>query len=35
MPQSGQEMLEESIGSCLQKAVGQGPQNSPWETTIV
>ena len=35
MPQSGQEMLEESIGSCRQIADGLGPQNSDWETPIV
>ena len=35
MPQSGQEMLEESIGSCHQIADGLGPQNSDWETSIV
>ena len=35
MPQSGQEMLEESIGSCKQIADGLGTQNAAWETSIV
>ena len=35
MPQSGQEMLEESIGSCKQIPAGLGTQNAAWETSIV
>jgi len=35
MPQSGQEMLEESIGSCRRIADGLGPQNAAWETSLV
>ena len=35
MPQSGQEMLEESIGNCRRIADGLGPQNAAWTTSLV
>ena len=35
MPQSGQEMLDESIGICRKIAEGLGSQNSDWETSVV
>ena len=35
MPQSGQEMLEESINCCKKIADGLGDQNKVWETSIV
>ena len=34
MPQSGQEMLEESITNCKSIADGLGSVNEAWETSI-
>ena len=34
MPQSGQELLDESIASCKQIAEGLGAQNEAWETSL-
>jgi hypothetical protein len=34
MPQSGQEMLDESIALCNQIADGLGAQNPAWENSI-
>lgn len=34
MPQSGQEMLEESIQNCKKIAEGLGQQNESWETLV-
>ncbi|MDP6455339.1 MAG: hypothetical protein QF898_18805 [SAR202 cluster bacterium] len=35
MPQSGQELLDESIASCKQIVEGLGAQNEAWETSMV
>ena len=35
MPQSGQEMLDQSIATCQQIADGLGSQNAAWETSVV
>ncbi|MCH7800702.1 MAG: hypothetical protein IIC24_04065 [Chloroflexi bacterium] len=35
MPQSGQELLDESIASCKQISEGLGAQNEAWETSLV
>ena len=35
MPQSGQEMLEDSIATCKKIAEGLNSQNSDWEHSIV
>ena len=35
MPQSGQEMLDQSITTCQQIADGLGSQNAAWETSVV
>ena len=35
MPQSGQEMLEESIDLCNKISDGLGSQNEAWETSLV
>ena len=34
MPQSGQELLDESIATCRQIAEGLGTQNEAWETSL-
>lgn len=34
MPQSGQELLDESIASCKQIADGLGAQNEAWGTSL-
>ena len=35
MPQSGQQMLDQSIETCQQIADGLGAQNQAWETSVV
>ena len=35
MPQSGQEMLDQSIATCQQIADSLGSQNAAWETSVV
>ena len=35
MPQSGQEMLDQSIATCQQIAEGLGSQDPAWETSVV
>lgn len=35
MPQSGQELLEESITACKGIAEGLGTQNAAWEASVV
>ncbi|SVD30328.1 uncharacterized protein METZ01_LOCUS383182 [marine metagenome] len=35
MPQSGQELLDESIASCKRIADGLGAQNETWEASLV
>ena len=35
MPQSGQEMLEESIENCKKIAEGLGQEDESWETSVV
>ena len=35
MPQSGQEMLEDSISTCKKIAEGLNLQNSDWENSVV
>ena len=35
MPQSGQQMLEESIDACRRAADGLGARNAAWETSVV
>ncbi len=35
MPQSGQELLDESIASCKQIADGLGAQDEAWEASLV
>ena len=35
MPQSGQEMLEDSIDTCKKIVEGLGEQNPDWEASIV
>ena len=35
MPQSGQEMLDESIATCRKIAEDLGSQNSDWEASII
>ena len=34
MPQSGQELLDESIATCMQIAEGLGSQNQDWEASL-
>ena len=34
MPQSGQELLDESIATCRQIAEGLGAQNEAWESSL-
>ena len=34
MPQSGQELLDESIDTCKQIAEGLGSQNKAWEESV-
>ncbi|HCE76035.1 MAG TPA: hypothetical protein DEP04_05345 [Dehalococcoidia bacterium] len=35
MPQSGQEMLDETISTCKSIADGLGTQNQDWENSVV
>ena len=35
MPQSGQEMLDQSIATCERIADGLGAQDTAWETSVV
>ena len=35
MPQSGQEMLDETISTCKSIAEGLGTQNQDWENSVV
>ena len=35
MPQSGQQMLEESIDACRRAADGLGARNAAWEMSVV
>ena len=35
MPQSGQEMLDQSIATCERIADGLGAQDASWETSVV
>ncbi len=35
MPQSGQELLEQSISTCNEIASGLGKQNQAWEESLV
>ena len=35
MPQSGQEMLDETISTCKSLADGLGTQNQDWENSVV
>ena len=35
MPPSGQQMLDQSIGTCQQIADSLGSQNGDWETSLV
>ena len=35
MPQSGQEMLDQSIATCQQVAEGLGSKDPAWETSVV
>ena len=35
MPQSGQEMLDQSIATCQQIAEGLGSKDPVWETSVV
>ena len=35
MPQSGQEMLDETISTCKSNADGLGTQNQDWENSVV
>ena len=35
MPQSGQEMLDQSIATCERIVNGLGAQDSAWETSVV
>ena len=35
MPQSGQEMLDETISTCKSIADGLGTQNQDWENSVI